>query len=117
MTTALNAPLLFGNSSKLLASNPVTAPKTVHTSGNAPLPPIPTFHPDRSCSFEPSLNDNGGKPNTPPLNSLPPVHHPTQIFRQLLIKLLEGGSRWVRRAGSRLCGRLRMCRHFSASRC
>src|SRR5947209_7377326 len=90
MTTALNAPLLFGNSSKPLASNPPTAPKTVHTSGNAPLPPIPTFHPDRSCSFEPSLNDNGGKPNTPPHNSLPLVHHPTQIFRQLLIKLFEG---------------------------
>jgi predicted DNA-binding transcriptional regulator AlpA len=93
MITAQTAVNLFGNSWSRPVSNPPTAPKTGHTCGNTPHLPTPTYHRDPSCSCRPSPNDSDGKPNTPPLNSRPPAHHPTQTVRQLSIKQLEEGDR------------------------
>jgi predicted DNA-binding transcriptional regulator AlpA len=84
MTTGPSVEHLFGNSSKPPAFNPPTAPKTGHTSGNAPHPPTPTYHPGPFYSCAQSPNDSDGKPNTPPRNSLRITKHTTTVRQQAM---------------------------------
>jgi hypothetical protein len=86
MTTAPSEANSFGNSSKMPASTPPTAPKTGRTGGNAQHRQTPTCHPDPSCCCMPSQSDSDGKPNTPQPNSPRTDDHPTKTVRQPAIK-------------------------------
>lgn len=88
MTTGTNAASSFGNPSKGLAFNRHMALVTGRTSGSAPLPLTPTFHPGRCCCCRLSPSGSGGRPSTPLPNSSWVIPRPETV-RQLMIKSRE----------------------------